>query len=165
MTTGRINQGTTRRWSAELLNAALLHQSSELTDQSYSNKWFHKDWLTIMNRTTTTWKNHEVVAALFYFAASLEALSQWTPIRKIQPNEWDSNRSEQWVRKNSVLKYLLTSMWAGTIQQLNSKQSSITVDSYTQQYTDGWHKCLHKYRTGDGDAFTNQREATKLHKA
>lgn len=25
--------------------------------------------------------------------------------------------------------------------------------------------CLHKYRTGDGDAFTNQREATKLHKA
>ena len=106
-----------------------------------------------------------MVAALLYFAASLEALSQWTPIRKIQPTEWDSYGSEQKVGKNSVLK-CSENKWAGTIQQLNSKQSSITVDSYTQQWTDGWQMyCLHKYLTGDGDAFTNQREATKLHKA
>ena len=43
----------------------------------------------------------------------------------------------------------------GTVQRLNSKQDSITIDSYTQRHQgDFWGRqgwtCLHTYRTGDG---------------
>ena len=101
MTTGRINQVTTRRWSVNC--------STPRCCTRHQNTWWKLQQQVVPYRLinnheshhqyTVHQMNHVIVAALFYFAASLEALSQWTPIRKIQPTEWDSTEANsEWER-------------------------------------------------------------------